>query len=194
MSLPGWSEWVWTDATALVMAAVSTLVVYVALILYARIFGLRSFSKMSSFDFAMTIALGSLFASSISGPSPPLLLALVCLLLLFLGQKLVAFGRRSRPLKKLVDNEPLLLMRDGAPIRENMRRANVTDDDLRAKLREANVLDPAQVKAVVFETTGDVSVLHGGVEEELHADLLNGVSPGPAHGEEHRGGFQLRSP
>ena len=30
-----------------------------------------------------------------------------------------------------------------------------------AKLREANVLDISEVRAVVLETTGDISVLHG---------------------------------
>lgn len=174
----GWADWIWTDPTALAMAAVSTIVVYLALIVYARVFGLRSFSKMSSFDFAMTIALGSLFASSISAPNPPLLLALVCLLLLFLGQKLVALARRRTSMKKLVDNQPLLLMTHGETITENLRKANVTEDDLRAKLREANVLDQSEVKAVVFETTGDVSVLHGGPEEELDPALLEHVDPG----------------
>ena len=39
--------------------------------------------------------------------------------------------------------------------------------DLVAKLREANVLDLKQVRAVVLETTGDVSVLHGDVLDEI---------------------------
>lgn len=175
-----WSEWFSAEPTALVMVAVSTLVVYVAVIAYARFFGLRSFSKMSAFDFAMTIALGSLFASSISSPSPPILLSLFAFLLLFTGQKLVAIGRRSSALKQLVDNDPILLMTDGRIIEENLRRTNVTEEDLLAKLREANVLDLSQVKAVVFETTGDVSVLHGSQEASLSGDLLKGVRRGAA--------------
>jgi len=61
----------------------------------------------------------------------------------------------------VIDNQPLLLM-DGPKVRsDNLRRANMTEADLRAKLREANVTQLEQVQAVVMESTGDVSVLHG---------------------------------
>lgn len=45
-------------------------------------------------------------------------------------------------------------------IDKNLKATKVTPDDLRAKLREANVTDLSQIKAVVLETTGDISVLH----------------------------------
>ncbi len=41
---------------------------------------------------------------------------------------------------------------------ENLRR---TEDDVRAKVREADVQNYDQVLAVVLETTGDISVGHG---------------------------------
>ena len=40
-----------------------------------------------------------------------------------------------------------------------LKKANVGKDDLIAKLREANVHDFSEVKAVIFESTGDVSVI-----------------------------------
>lgn len=45
-------------------------------------------------------------------------------------------------------------------INEHLKATKVTPDDIRAKLREANVTDLNQVRAVVLETTGDISVLH----------------------------------
>jgi uncharacterized membrane protein YcaP (DUF421 family) len=56
----------------------------------------------------------------------------------------------------------------------------VTPADVRASLRQANVLDPADVKAVVLETTGDISVVHG---PDLSEALLEGVIGAEA---EHR--------
>lgn len=45
-----------------------------------------------------------------------------------------------------------------------------------AKLREANVLDLSQVRAVVFESTGDIAVLHTtDSDQELKDWLLEGV-------------------
>ena len=48
----------------------------------------------------------------------------------------------------------------------NMKKSKVTEGDLRVKLREANVLRLLEVKAVVFETTGDISVLHSSKDED----------------------------
>ena len=176
-----WQDWIYTSWTAIGMTTVSIAVVYAAIILYTRVFGLRSFSKMSSFDFAMTIAIGSLFATTIATPSPPLLLSLVCFGLLFLGQKSISLARGRAAMQQAVDNSPILLMAHGEILHENLRRANVTEDDLRGKLREANVLDYHEVKAVVFETTGDVSVMRGDAGRSLNPDLLRGVRDAERH-------------
>jgi uncharacterized membrane protein YcaP (DUF421 family) len=48
----------------------------------------------------------------------------------------------------------------------------MTSVDLVGKLREANALEFSQIRAVVFEPTGDVSILHG---ERLNERLLDGV-------------------
>jgi uncharacterized membrane protein YcaP (DUF421 family) len=59
---------------------------------------------------------------------------------------------------------------------DNLKKAHVTEGDLRAKLREANVLDLAQIRAVVFESTGDIAVLHtADQDQKLKEWLLEGV-------------------
>ncbi len=58
---------------------------------------------------------------------------------------------------------------------DNLQRAKVSEEDLMGKLREANAIHFDQVKAVVFENTGDVSVLHGSGGEPLDPRLFSGV-------------------
>ncbi len=70
----------------------------------------------------------------------------------------------------------MILMVDGRMVEENLAQTRVTPSDVRSKLREANVLDPSEVKAVVLETTGDISVLHGDPASRLDPGLLEGVS------------------
>ena len=90
---------------------------------------------------------------------------------------MVAYLRQKTPfVARWIDNQPVLLMMGDQFCEDNMRRAHVTKDDIRAKLREANVLDYSQVRAVVFETTGDISVLHTSQSEQrLSLDLLADV-------------------
>ncbi len=171
------SDWFTSSPTALLSVVLSTLGVYVVLIALIRLVGLRSFSKMSSFDFAMTVATGSVLASTILSPSPPLAQAAVALASLFGVQFTIAWLRkRTSWATRVVDNEPLVLMVGAEIFHDNLRRARVTENDLWAKLREANVLRPEEVRAVVLETTGDISVLHGEPDgATLHPDLLRGV-------------------
>ena len=67
---------------------------------------------------------------------------------------------KSKKAEDLIDNDPLLLMENGEVLEENMKASKVTQAELQSKLREANVIRLNQVKAVILETTGEISVLH----------------------------------
>lgn len=154
------------------LIVVSAIAIVATTIAYTRIVGLRTFSKMSSFDFAITVATGSLMASvALQGSS--LLAGIVALATLLGVQVVVAVSRHRSGFQRVVDNQPVMLMLDGEYLEDNLRRTRVTRDDVRAKLREANVLGYDEVRAVVLETTGDVSVLHG--DRDPDPDLLQGV-------------------
>ncbi|QLG46516.1 DUF421 domain-containing protein [Costertonia aggregata] len=155
---------------------ISAFGIFVVIIVLTRLSGKRSFSKMSSFDFASTIAIGSIIASGVISPSVTLTHAAIGLAAIFGIQSLVARLRLYKPFRNAVDNDPLLLMDGKTILHKNLKKANVTEGDLRAKLREANVLDLSQVRAVVFETTGDIAVLHtADADQELKDWLLKWV-------------------
>lgn len=181
-----WS-WIGTTTSDLWMVVLSAVLMYGALILFTRLGGLRSFSKLSSFDFAITVSFGTVFAAAILTDNPPLFRALFALGLIYALQFFVARLRiHSRWVSSFVDNSPILVMREGTILEENLARAGVTKDDLRSKLRDANVLQWEQVRAVVVETTGDISVLHTSSADDTPLDLtllagVRGVDPGPEH-------------
>ena len=130
-------------------------------ILMTRVQGLRSFSKMSGFDFAITVAFGSIVGGFALSPSTDPWIGVWAVLSIFLIQITLSFARqRISFVSDILDNEPVLVMRDGEILRPALRKTRMTESDLMAKLREANVLNINQVHAVVMEATGDVSVLH----------------------------------
>ncbi|TXD49609.1 DUF421 domain-containing protein [Polaribacter sp. IC073] len=168
-------EWIFTNIETLQFISISALGVYITIVLLTRIFGKRSFSKMSSFDFACTIAIGSIIASTLLSKSVSLFEGIFGLTIVYLLQGITAYLRKFKFFRNIVDNEPLFLMKKQEILWHNMKKANVTEGDLRAKLREANVLRLSEVKAVVFETTGDISVLHSSKNEEIAEWLVKGV-------------------
>jgi uncharacterized membrane protein YcaP (DUF421 family) len=154
------TDWILAPPSDLLMVLVSAIVTYVAILLLTRMNGLQSFSKMSSFDFAITIAMGSVIASTIVMEDPPLTQGIVALGGLFGLQFIISSIRRRIPRStSLLDNQPLLIMAGTNVISRNMDRARMSRDDLFAKLRMSGITHVDQVFAVVFETTGDVSVI-----------------------------------
>ena len=143
-----------------------------------RLTGLRSLSKMTNFDFVMTIALGSLAAGAAQSTDwDGFVQAAIAMAALFVVQAIAARVRKSSDaFEDAMQNEPLMLMRDGEILQQALKKSRVAESDLIAKLREANVMDFGEVRAVVLETTGDVSVLHG---EKLDERLIENVRCDP---------------
>ena len=165
-------KWFAFELTSLVAIVLTAIGIYLATIIFTRIAGKRSFSKMSSFDFAMTVALGSMIATTVLSKSVSLWNGIIGLGIVYLLQLSVAILRRFKIIRDAVDNAPLLLMDGQEILHENLKKARVTEEDLRSKLREANVIRLKEVRAVVFEATGDISVLHTGDDSEELEDYL----------------------
>lgn len=163
-------------AGILLKSVLSILAIFVIIIVITRIAGLRTFAKMTSFDFASTIALGTILATVIMNADQSLLKGAIAMSGIVAFQFLFSFLiRKSKSLQKMLTNSPMLLMRNGEILFENLAKTNVSESDLIGKLREANVIELKEVKAVVLESTGDISVLHTSEEKELEDYLLKNV-------------------
>ena len=159
----------WTDIGVVVVSAV---VAYAAVIAFSRLGGLRSLAKMSTFDLAATVAVGSTMSSTLLGTTP-LAAGVLGLGLLFGLQWVVATLRHRGRLAGLVDNEPMVVMVDGQVVPGNLRHVRVATNELWSQLRLAGVHRLSEVRAVIMETTGDLSVIRHG--DPLDPELLEGV-------------------
>jgi uncharacterized membrane protein YcaP (DUF421 family) len=140
-----------------------------------RLVGLRSFSKMTNFDFVTTVAQGSLLAGASQASSwSAFAQALFAMAALFAVQYALALARQSsNKVESTLQNRPVMLMENGEILEDALAECRVAKDDLFAKLREANVLRMADVRAAILETTGDVSILHG---DRISDEILRGVT------------------
>lgn len=163
-----------TYADALARGLVLATIGLAWVIVLIRIVGLRALSKMTNFDFVMTVAMGSLLAGAAQASAwPAFVQTATAMAALFAIQFVLAWMRqRSDPVARTLQNAPVLLMKDGVMLHDALRQTRVTEDDLIAKLREANALEMSAVRAVILEATGDISVLHG---PQLDRTLLTGL-------------------
>lgn len=133
---------------------------YASLIAMLRISGKRTLSKMSAFDFIITIALGSTLSSVILDKNIALAEGMLALALLIALQMAAAcLSVRYKWARKLLHSEPTLLAYRGEYCVKAMRDARVTCAEIQQALRAHSIETLGQVESVVLETNGQLSVI-----------------------------------
>lgn len=147
---------------------------YVSLIVFLRVSGKRTLSKMNAFDFVVTVALGSTLASILLSKDVALAQGALAFAVLIGLQFLITWSSiRIRLIRRIVTGEPALLLYRGEYLPSALKQARVTEDEIRAALRSSGIASLEDVEAVVLETDGSFSVVrHGG---EKGDSTLTGV-------------------
>lgn len=147
----------------------------IVVVVTTRVIGLRSFSKMTAFDFISTVATGSLMANAAGATKwDSFLQDSLAIVAILAFQALLAYTRRKSPaVSNLIENEPIMLVENGRWNEKALNHTRVAEADIWAKLREANVYNIENLRAVVLEATGDISVLH--CDARVDDKILSGV-------------------
>lgn len=160
----------WLVAGSVVIA---TAAIYLTVLVLVRILGQRSLATMSAVDVGCVAAFGAVIGRTMLLARPTLLSGVIVVVTLFVLQVLLRALRRNRGIDFWLNPAPILLMDGPTMLIENLRRANLSDDDLRQALRLAGIARLDQIACVVLERNGEISVLRseGGVDPTLVADL-----------------------
>lgn len=147
-------------------ALLRTLVVgtlaYAALVLFLRFSGKRTLAKMNAFDLIVTVSLGSTLATIALSTDVALAQGALALALLIALQFAITWSSvRWGWIRRAVTGEPLLLLFRGQFLPAALRRARVTEEEVRAAVRSRGLPAIERVDAVVLETDGSFSVIDG---------------------------------
>ena len=136
---------------------------YVALIVFLRISGKRTLSKMNAFDLVVTVALGSTLATVLLSKEVALTEGMLAFALLIGLQFAVTWSSvRARWVRRLATGEPLMLLYCDEFLPAALIQARVTEDEVRAAVRSSGLDSLGEVRAVVLETDGSFSVIQPG--------------------------------
>ncbi len=170
-------DWILNSWSDVWVSAVSSILIFISIIVVSKLAGLRTFAKMSNVDFAATIAIGSIIASVIMNSDQSWIKGSVAIASIISLQLISSYLKRnSKVYEQLTSNQPVELLRDGEVSYDHLKETGVSYSDLMAKLREANAFNISNVYSVVLETTGDISVLHSNDDDiMLSQDVMTGV-------------------
>src|ERR1700742_3621064 len=147
------------DLDSLQMAS-RAIVAFILTLVLIRIAGIRTFGKRTAFDNVIVIMLGSIFSRVVVGASLFIPTTLACLAFVLLHRLLGWTSVRSNFIGRLTKGEKSVLYADGRPNVANMRKAMVSEKDLLESVRlRLNSDDLGQVKEIIIERNGDISVI-----------------------------------
>ena len=143
----------------MILSYMRTIILYTALILAMRLLGKRQIGQMEPSEFVVAMLVADLASIPMQNNSIPLVNGLVPILTV-MGLELILshLSLKSIRLRKLLCGKPVILIDNGKIIQENLRRTQVTLDELSGDLREKVVLDIQTVQYAILETNGNLSV------------------------------------
>ena len=138
------------------------LLAYIGLIFFLRISGKRTLTKLNAFDLVVTVALGSTLATILLNSQISLLEGLTAFALLIGGQYVFTFlAVRSKNFNKFIKSEPKLLYLDGSFLDDAMKKERINRVEILQSIRNQGIGNLQEVKAVVLETDGSMSIIKG---------------------------------
>jgi uncharacterized membrane protein YcaP (DUF421 family) len=162
MAAFGAADWaaVFVPDASLLESFVRGSVVYLSIIILFRVVMRRQGGSIGLPDIMLVVLVSECVSVALSAEakSVPNGLAAVAALL-FWSFVLDRLGHRWPWFQRLLEPEPLPLVRDGKPLHENLNSEGITDEELEAQLRLNGVEDVAKVKLATLEADGEVSVV-----------------------------------
>ena len=141
------------------MAVMRTAMMYLVLLGVIRLLGKRQVGQMEPSEFVVTMVVANLASIPLEETELPLMAGIVPIVTIFILESLLSLVTlRSIALRRLLCGKPVILVENGRPLWENLRRTRVTMDELMGHLRLKDVMDIRSVQYAILETNGDLSV------------------------------------
>ncbi len=142
-------------------APLRALAVYSFLLLIFRISGKRTFAQITPFDFVLLLILGEATQQGLIGDDFSVTKALLLILSLVGIDIMLSYVQEYVPwLDRAVEGRPVIVLENGEPIDERMKKSRVDEGDILEAGRKMHGVERLdQIKYAVLERDGSISVI-----------------------------------
>lgn len=140
--------------------AVRSILFFFILIFLIRLMGKRQVGQMGPSEFVVAMLIANLAVIPIENSTYPIWSGLLPMVLVFAAERglsIVSF--HSIRLRQLLCGKPVILVENGKPITQNLRRTRVNLDELSGQIRQQGILEMSQVQYAILETNGSLTVI-----------------------------------
>lgn len=170
-------SWLTSSWSELGITAVKAVLMYATALAGLRVGARRTLAQWTAIDFAAAVAIGAIVGRTAIASTQSYAIGAVALASLIVMHRLTSLARFQPLLGRLMDHRIRLLAVDGKLCRRQLRLCGLTDDDVFAALRERGVFDLADVRYLLYEAKGELTVVPAGIRsgEALTAGLRSTV-------------------
>jgi len=134
--------------------------VYFAVMVLVRMSGKRAVGQFTPFDLVLLILIGNAVQNGMNGGDNSLTAALILSGSLIALNYCVAFlSARVPAVRKFVEGESVVLVRDGHVFRNVLKRELVSRADFDKAMREAGISEVDDIKLAELETNGHITIV-----------------------------------
>lgn len=153
---------------------IQTFLAFFAILFFARILGKQQISQLTFYDYINGITFGSIAATLATDVEQKTLQHLIGLFLFACLTYLMSYiSLKSRPLRKILEGEPVILIHNGKILEKNLAKSRYNLDNLTSELRQQGVFNIEDVEFAVLETNGILSILKKPEKQPLTPQDLN---------------------
>ena len=135
--------------------------VYLFLLLLFRVFGKRSLAQITTFDFVMLLIVAETTQQALLSDDFSVTNCFILATTLLVLDTVFSYVKQhSTWFDRVTEGVPRILLENGKPIEERLRRSRVTTDEILAAARERQGLHRLeQIKFAVLEKSGGISII-----------------------------------
>jgi uncharacterized membrane protein YcaP (DUF421 family) len=136
--------------------------VFFFLLLLTRVIGRRELSSLQPLDLILLIILGDAVQQGLTQDDYSLTGSFLAVGTIAILQVFVSWlGWRFKPLRVVLDGEPIIVVQDGKLIERNLKRERLTPEEVAEEARAQNIAHLEQVRYAILETNGRITFITG---------------------------------
>lgn len=153
--------------------ALKAVLLYLTAVFGFRLGERRTLAEMSAFDFVAAVACGAIIGRVPNSTTTSYLQGAITLITILLAHRIISRVRFHGGLSKLFDHPPRILVAHGRVNYGELRRAAITETDLFGLLRQKSITDLSQVRMVIFEQRGQISIIRESADKDSELQLVD---------------------
>lgn len=137
-----------------------TSLAFFTILFLTKLLGKQQISQLTYYEYITGITFGSIAATMATDTDSLMWQHLIGLVFFSILTFLMsAISLKSRPLRKIIAGEPVIVVQDGKILENNLKKMHYNIDEFTSELRAKNIFNISDLEFAIIETSGKISVL-----------------------------------